>query len=1346
MFKFDVCDKRLLCTLYFTIVVFAISLVGEGAPVRLTDDPANSLTPDVAMGPDGSSHIVWSESSKIYYMRLKPGGQILHDKRLVFGTSSASMPRIAVDSYNNAHIVFQTVNFAALGYVKMGNSGLKICENWPSIPRWDDATIQYLWPSISIDPLTDRPVVAVDIHILRPYRPPPAYPYSEEWITAMKLDANGNISVRKNLWSRDYILDYSDISTFPSVAVDNNGRVHVVWLYTSADSQIAYSDWIGDEDEHFRIISNFPVTWMSRPSITSDPHWFVHVVWPDSAGKAMYAMINCAGAGDPVVFEPTCISPLTVAGSPDIAAGENGLHAVWTVNQDGNQDIYYAYSGDFGSTWDTPIRITTNSSQSFNPTVAAGQRNCPRVVWQDNEFGNYEILMEQWQTLSVHNPGDGRQLRLEWDDNWQRGYEIYRRQLGDGQFILLTNRWMNNKFEDKTVDRGQVYEYQIKKRGAAWQSNVATGKAEQVIVLVSGLNLLGKWDRSGYWSLLQSVLEGQTCTVWNACWDPSVSPALFLTGTHHFQDEAAMLREYIDIKKIDYRSGWEPPKKVDFVAHSMGALTSRKFIYDLGDNGFVRRLVTLSGAHCGSNLGLVLRTIKNIYPLIIIPFPPSLPATDSCTPAYLETHWYSRLVTPKRTPIFMAAGTTPSPNVPLEYISVFLKYPNDGVVDRESSFGRDYHWYRWKDLISFFDEIQFVKGAEEIEFPLNHYRITDGEAVHDWVKEKVLSRTGRVFTGSDVTTSTEARYARRKMLQDETAQSRDQWVFTTNGIVTPPSINSHAFPVDSCDQMCVWSAATNPLCLYLKRPNGTWIDPNTPTVDSNVTYLTGVTGIVGYCVNMPMTGLWETYVALSNGTTDAAAYALNAMVHNTMGIQVFAAPHWSLLGDAIMLGCRFGEVTSWVASAAAQVILMDDTNEIRRFTLYDDGQHEDAQAGDGLYAYVWTNVADVGVYSLLFNASGMRTDGCAFARVALPDLSVSMRKASFTGIWTNECENPDGDGRYKYLRASFEIVAETAGCFAVAAELRTTNSTLVQSVVSPSKQMTAGQTCVFDARFDGSLIRTEGANGPFLIGPCYALDVSNEMERVGLSGIFTTAVYSADMFAGNDTDADGLPDDVEDELHTDSDLQDTDGDGISDYDEVTRDGISTNYTPGVDTNPNSADTDGDGFDDAWEIWSGLSPVSSNSPSIDSDGDGLNDGLEYQLGTSAGSEDTDGDGLPDGWEYKYGLDSLTDSSQEDPDGDRMLNWMEYWSRTDPTNSSKFLHFTAIQGALVSTCSVVKWTSETGVVYRLKRSTNLVTDPFMTIVHTNISATPPINVSTDEMAGGKAVLYYRIGVER
>jgi hypothetical protein len=73
---------------------------------------------------------------------------------------------------------------------------------------------------------------------------------------------------------------------------------------------------------------------------------------------------------------------------------------------------------------------------------------------------------------------------------------------------------------------------------------------------------------------------------------------------------------------------------------------------------------------------------------------------------------------------------------------------------------------------------------------------------------------------------------------------------------------------------------------------------------------------------------------------------------------------------------------------------------------------------------------------------------------------------------------------------------------------------------------------------------------------------------------------SAGNVCDGDDDNDGLDDNFETGIGTNTLLADSDGDGLSDFDEVAFDGDSSQYTPGLDLNPLSNDTDGDGLLDA----------------------------------------------------------------------------------------------------------------------------------------------------------------------
>ncbi len=107
----------------------------------------------------------------------------------------------------------------------------------------------------------------------------------------------------------------------------------------------------------------------------------------------------------------------------------------------------------------------------------------------------------------------------------------------------------------------------------------------------------------------------------------------------------------------------------------------------------------------------------------------------------------------------------------------------------------------------------------------------------------------------------------------------------------------------------------------------------------------------------------------------------------------------------------------------------------------------------------------------------------------------------------------------------------------------------------------------------------------------------------------------------------------------------------------------------------SPDTDGDQIFDIVEQRSGCQ--NPNLP--DTDGDGLSDSEEdtnkngiHELAlneTSPCSSDTDGDKMDDGWEVTYDLDPLVNDADDDPDGDNLTNYMEYYfNDSDPNDGN------------------------------------------------------------------------------
>lgn len=174
-----------------------------------------------------------------------------------------------------------------------------------------------------------------------------------------------------------------------------------------------------------------------------------------------------------------------------------------------------------------------------------------------------------------------------------------------------------------------------------------------------------------------------------------------------------------------------------------------------------------------------------------------------------------------------------------------------------------------------------------------------------------------------------------------------------------------------------------------------------------------------------------------------------------------------------------------------------------------------------------------------------------------------------------------------------------------------------------------------------------------------------------------------------DNDGDGLTNEMEEQLETDPNAPDTDGDYLLDPEEIEL------GKDGYVTDPTNPDTDGDGLYDGFsfngivgELSKGTSPVDndtdddrlidglevfgwdivvvingeeqikhvvSNPTWVDSDSDGLNDTIEYIMGTNPSAVDTDGDGITDYDEvYVYGSSPSNSDSDEDMlmDGDEV----------------------------------------------------------------------------------------------
>jgi uncharacterized repeat protein (TIGR02543 family) len=152
------------------------------------------------------------------------------------------------------------------------------------------------------------------------------------------------------------------------------------------------------------------------------------------------------------------------------------------------------------------------------------------------------------------------------------------------------------------------------------------------------------------------------------------------------------------------------------------------------------------------------------------------------------------------------------------------------------------------------------------------------------------------------------------------------------------------------------------------------------------------------------------------------------------------------------------------------------------------------------------------------------------------------------------------------------------------------------------------------------------------IGASFAPD-TNDTDGDGLTNYQEIVEYGTDP-AKKDTDEDGVKDGV-DALPSDpTETLDSDNDGIGDNADLDDDGDGYSDADEVaiyHTDPKRGDSDGDGLSDPQE----LQTYHTDPNLADSDNDGLNDGAEISHHTNPKAPDSDGDGFLDGYEVLTG---------------------------------------------------------------------------------------------------------------
>jgi len=295
--------------------------------------------------------------------------------------------------------------------------------DWDIISDFPDMTYYDHWnPSIAVD---SKGI----LHVVWAGR---ASGYDNFQIWYSKYDGTWHKPVRISTYQ---YMEYDD-QWYPSIAVDSNDNLHVVWhgkgFGYGLHNQIWYAKYDGKWHTPVRISTYEGMHQYDQlcPCIAVDSNDNLHVVWYGKATGYDYNQIWHTKY-DGIWHTPTRISTYSDMELYDqryscIAVDDNdNLHVVWhgkTTGYDHNQIWHTKYDG----IWHTPTRISTYSGMEnydqYYPSIAVDSGNRLHVVWQGKAEGYtdydkvwYAKYETSWETPECLQPtGQNRWPNIRW--------------------------------------------------------------------------------------------------------------------------------------------------------------------------------------------------------------------------------------------------------------------------------------------------------------------------------------------------------------------------------------------------------------------------------------------------------------------------------------------------------------------------------------------------------------------------------------------------------------------------------------------------------------------------------------------------------------------------------------------------------------------------------------------------------------------------------------------------------------------------------------------------------------------------------------------------------------------
>jgi len=173
----------------------------------------------------------------------------------------------------------------------------------------------------------------------------------------------------------------------------------------------------------------------------------------------------------------------------------------------------------------------------------------------------------------------------------------------------------------------------------------------------------------------------------------------------------------------------------------------------------------------------------------------------------------------------------------------------------------------------------------------------------------------------------------------------------------------------------------------LVAPDGTIINSQVAQTDPNITYIPGDTS-ESYIIEQPMPGEWEIRVEGDDIEEEGEPLIVTVTADSNLTLSIDLDKDEYLPGAPIIIKTTLKDDLGPILNANVVAnVQTPSSNEV--ITLYDDGNHNDGAANDGIYANTYLNTQETGAYAFKVDASGVSNGGDAFTRTATKAVIVS---------------------------------------------------------------------------------------------------------------------------------------------------------------------------------------------------------------------------------------------------------------------------------------------------------------------------------------------------------------------